>query len=70
MSKNYRDALTPRQLEIAELIAQGEDNAAIAAQLGAKVQTIKNHVSAIFVRLGVKNRTQVTLVVLGKKKID
>ncbi len=51
-------ALTPRQVELLELLAQGRDNAQIAAVLGLSEKTVRNQVSAIFDRLGVPNRAQ------------
>ena len=51
-------ALTQRQLELLELIAQGRDNAQIAAVLGLSEKTIRNHITAIFAKLAVENRAQ------------
>jgi DNA-binding CsgD family transcriptional regulator len=48
--------LSPRQLEIAQLVAQGETNKRIAAALHISEHTVEHHVSAIFERLGVKTR--------------
>jgi pimeloyl-ACP methyl ester carboxylesterase/DNA-binding CsgD family transcriptional regulator len=52
------DALSVRQREVLALIAQGRDNAQIAAVLGLSEKTVRNQVSAIFDRLGVANRSQ------------
>ena len=52
------EALSKRQREILELIAQGRDNAQIAAALGLTEKTVRNQVSAIFDRLEVENRPQ------------
>jgi pimeloyl-ACP methyl ester carboxylesterase/DNA-binding CsgD family transcriptional regulator len=52
------DALTSRQRELLELIAQGRDNAQIAATLGLSEKTVRNHITAIFDRLHVENRSQ------------
>lgn len=51
-------ALTPRELELVELIAQGRDNTQIAAQLGLSVKTVRNHITSIFAKLEVENRSQ------------
>ena len=52
------EALSKRQREVLELIAQGRDNAQIAAALGLTEKTVRNQVSAIFDRLEVENRPQ------------
>jgi len=52
------EALSKRQREILELIAQGRDNAQIGAALGLTEKTVRNQVSAIFDRLEVENRPQ------------
>jgi DNA-binding NarL/FixJ family response regulator len=55
--------LSPRDLEIAEAIAQGKPNAAIAAELHLSVATIKSHVSAMLAALQLENRVQLALLV-------
>ncbi|KNZ31251.1 MAG: LuxR family transcriptional regulator [Methylibium sp. NZG] len=50
--------LTPRQRELLLLIAQGRDNAQIAATLSLSEKTVRNHITHIFARLGVENRAQ------------
>lgn len=51
-------ALTPRELEILELIARGMDNVEIAQTLFLSQHTVKNYVSSILVKLQVENRIQ------------
>jgi two-component system, NarL family, nitrate/nitrite response regulator NarL len=53
------DALTPRQREIASLIADGLSNKQIARRLSIEQATVKNHVHSILVKLGVSRRDQV-----------
>ena len=50
--------LTPREGEILELIAQGASNSTIAEQLVIAGKTVGNHVSAIFLKLGVATRAE------------
>jgi two-component system response regulator DegU len=57
--------LTPREMEILELICRGASNNDIARQLGISYQTVKNHVTAILHKLGVKDRTQAVLYAIG-----
>jgi len=50
--------LTPRERELVELIAQGRDNAQIAARLELSEKTVRNHITSIFAKLEVENRSQ------------
>lgn len=50
--------LTARQTEILQLFARGLSYQEVGAQLQVSTQTIKNHASAIYERLGVKNKTE------------
>lgn len=53
--------LSPRELELAHLVAAGYSNTEIAAKLKISHQTVKNHVRSVFAKLSVHNRVQVTL---------
>jgi DNA-binding NarL/FixJ family response regulator len=50
--------LTDREREILRLIAEGKDNAGIAAELNLAEQTVRNYVSRIYTKLGVDTRVQ------------
>ena len=50
--------LTDREREILALIAQGHNNAGIAARLNLAVKTVRNHISNIFNKLQVVDRAQ------------
>ena len=50
--------LTPRELEILRLVAAGSSNGRIARQLWVTEQTIKFHLSNVYRKLGVANRTE------------
>lgn len=50
--------LTARETDILERIAQGLDNAQIAAHLDMAEKTVRNHITRIFDKLGVENRPQ------------
>src|SRR5947207_2211111 len=52
------DPLSERELEVLYLIADGDSNYAIAEQLVVAVSTVKRHVSNIFSKIEVTNRTQ------------
>ncbi|MCM1967904.1 MULTISPECIES: response regulator transcription factor [unclassified Streptomyces] len=53
--------LTPREREIWQLLATGLDNAEIAADLDISVSTVKNHITGIFGKLGVRDRAQAVI---------
>jgi NarL family two-component system response regulator LiaR len=57
--------ITPRELEILELIARGMSNREIAEKLFVSANTVKTHSSRVFDKLGAKRRTQA--VQLGKE---
>ena len=57
--------ITPRELEILELIAKGLSNREIAEKLFVSENTVKTHSSRVFDKLGAKRRTQA--VQLGKE---
>jgi DNA-binding CsgD family transcriptional regulator len=57
--------ITPRELEILELMAQGLSNREIAARAHVSENTVKTHSSRVFDKLGARRRTQA--VRLGKQ---
>lgn len=50
--------LTVREYEVLQLLTQGSTNAEIADKLCLSLSTVKTHVSNLFVKMDVKNRTQ------------
>ncbi len=63
--KREKLRITPRELEILALMAQGMSNREIAAKLFVSENTVKTHSSRVFDKLGAKRRTQA--VQLGKE---
>jgi DNA-binding NarL/FixJ family response regulator len=52
-----QESLTPREMQVLDLLAEGLPNKAIATRLAISDQTVKFHVSAICGKLGAANRT-------------
>jgi DNA-binding NarL/FixJ family response regulator len=59
--KHNDNNLTTREIEVLELIAEGMINKEIAKQLYISEKTVKNHVSNIFRKLNVSDRTQAAI---------
>src|ERR1700736_1293203 len=55
--EDVEESLTPREVQVLELLAEGLSNKAIAARLAISDQTVKFHVSSICGKLGAANRT-------------
>ncbi|KAB8142281.1 response regulator transcription factor [Chloroflexia bacterium SDU3-3] len=58
--------LSPRELQVLELIAAGRTNKEIAIQLDISNQTVKNHVSSILRKLAVNDRTQAVVYAMRR----
>ena len=57
----FAEGLTQRERDIAELIAEGLDNREIAQALYLSEGTVRNHISAILQKCGLRNRTQIAI---------
>jgi DNA-binding NarL/FixJ family response regulator len=66
ISPSARDALTPREVEILEMMAEGMGNRRIAASLRISRFTVKFHVASILAKLGAATRTEA--VTLGVRR--
>jgi NarL family two-component system response regulator LiaR len=58
LAESIRAELSDRELEVLKLIANGKDNAQIAADLVISPKTVKNHISNILMKLQMQNRIQ------------
>jgi DNA-binding NarL/FixJ family response regulator len=58
IAETIRAELSDREIEVLKLIANGKDNANIAAELHISPKTVKNHISNILMKLQIDNRIQ------------
>jgi len=54
--------LSPREIEVLRMIAEGLSNKEIASKLGISEHTVKFHISAIFMKLGASSRTEAVII--------
>jgi len=60
------DELTSREQQVLALVVEGASNAHIADELGIAGSTVKNHISSIFEKLGVTQRTEAVAVAIKR----
>lgn len=65
VQERWSDKLSEREREVAEAVASGASNKEIADRLGIAERTVKAHLGAIFEKLGVRDRLQLSLRVNG-----
>ncbi len=56
--------LTKREWEVSKCVANGRSNREIAATLQVSEKTVKNHLTAIYVKFGVSSRLQLALAMV------
>lgn len=62
--------LTGREVEVLRLVANGYSNRGIASKLFISEKTVKNHLTNIFQKLDVADRTQAALIAIKEKLVD
>ena len=62
--------LSGREMQVLELLAEGDSNPEIAVALGLSEETIKTHVKHCIAKLGARNRTHAAVLALRRGLID
>ena len=68
--KQFYDGLTAREVEILKLLAAGQANKQIARRLHISEKTVRNHVSHMYEKLGIYDRSQAVLYAVRKGLIE
>lgn len=68
--QNDDEILTRREIEVLKLLAEGLFNKEIAYKLSISEKTVKNHVSNIFKKIGVFDRTQAAVYAIKNNFVD
>lgn len=61
------EALSEREQEILDLLAQGQSNKSIAGRLYLSIRTVEGHIARIYAKLGVHSRTEAMLVAIESR---
>ena len=64
------DTLSKREIQVLELIAEGNFNKEIAEKLFISEKTVKNHVSSIFKKINVSDRTQAAIYAIKNNIVE
>lgn len=67
---SFEDTLTKREVEVLKLIAEGLFNKEIAYMLAISEKTVKNHVSNIFKKINVSDRTQAAVYAIRNNLVN
>ena len=68
--KEFYDGLTNREIEILKLLANGMANKQIAFRLKISEKTVRNHVSNMYEKLGIYDRSQAVLYAVKKGLVE
>ena len=70
LSSKSVESLTKREIEVLKLLAEGLFNKEIAYMLAISEKTVKNHVSNIFKKINVSDRTQAAVYAIRNKFVE
>jgi DNA-binding NarL/FixJ family response regulator len=70
MPRQFYDGLTEREVEILRLLADGLANKQIAYRLRVSDKTVRNHISNVYRKLGISDRTQAVLYAVRKGLVE
>ncbi len=62
--------LTPREVEVVHLLAEGLSTREISQKLAVTAHTIRNYLSAIYEKLGVSSRVELVLYAVARENLD
>ncbi len=68
--KERYDGMTRREIEILRLLGQGQTNKEIAYRLKISQKTVRNHISNLYSKLGVRDRSQAVLYAVRKGLVE
>ncbi len=63
----FSNVLSKRESEVAQLVAEGNSNRAIAARLVLSERTVENHIASIFAKLNMRSRAEIASFVAREK---
>jgi two-component system response regulator DegU len=69
-AKEEWETLTEREMDILKLMTQGQSNKEIAVELSISEKTVKNHITSIFRKLQVEDRTQAVLFAIKHHLVE
>ena len=69
-TREFYDGLTAREIEVLKMIASGMPNKRIAFKLGISEKTVRNHISHIYEKLDIYDRSQAVLYAVRKGLVD
>ncbi len=69
-AREFYDGLTAREVEVLKMIASGMPNKRIAYKLGISEKTVRNHISHIYEKLEIYDRSQAVLYAVRKGLVD